>query len=458
MADILKPGEVCSIDQALRLGLYDMEKNTYTSNIDLKIDLSDTRTFNPSEYMDYSKKKAFCRQYENETVSFPLCPLVGGVPYTQVPGDPSRCMPAKCPPGFVQNPSDITECKKPTDYMYANKSKECGEKQYDWYTIPNYHLGNRYKKLGDACFRPCDGDNVPLVQKDPTDNEEWNIELGDSVLPGQKCTTKSSYMNGKYSSDTNYCPIAVIKRLSTTPSVLQKELQEQINDMALNISNRSSVKQRINTKLGRDASMVATSCHLRLDNVKSGTKQFQIACEKMATADEIQQTYEICKNLKYHPNKITSAWRTELQNDDEDIRVKRAVLEQACHEVFCKKPENAMEIGEQALCFKPPGFVDTNAYNMKHSADAVQTPGTTAVQECQRDPITNLCITRSASTANVSTIRAPGTKFASDFLKNSESIFVAVTTAIVGFLVFYFLVWRKGMHVVNAILGKCSSA
>ena len=78
MADILKPGEICSIDQALRLGLYDINTDAYSSSNG--VDLSDTRTYNKDDPNDYLKKKVFCRQYQNESVSYPLCPLVGGDP------------------------------------------------------------------------------------------------------------------------------------------------------------------------------------------------------------------------------------------------------------------------------------------------------------------------------------------------------------------------------------------
>jgi hypothetical protein len=454
MADILKPGEICSIDQALRLGLYDINTDAYSSSNG--VDLSDTRTYNKDDPNDYLKKKVFCRQYQNESVSYPLCPLVGGVPYTQVIGDPSRCIPARCPPGFTQNPNDITECIKPTDYMFATRSQECSEKAYDWYTIPNYHLGNRYNKVSGTCYRPCTGDTVPFVRTDPVDNTDWNLSSMNSNELNKKCVPKANYMNGKYSSDNNYCPIATIKRLSTIPSSLQAELQQKTNEMVLNIPNRSAVKQQINSKLAQDAATVATSCHLTLENVKSGTKQFQIACEKMVTSDEIKETYNVCKNLKYHPNKIISGWRTELNNDDEDIRIKKAVLEKACHEVFCNKPENAMEAGEQPLCFKPQ-TVDVSVYNKKWSGESVQGPDTTKPPECEKDPITGGCIVRSTSKANPSTVQAPGTQFATDFIKRSEKIFTTSVMVFASVLLLYFLVIRKGSHVANAFLGKCSS-
>jgi hypothetical protein len=457
MADLLKPGEICSIDQALKLGLYDIETEAYLSTS--TVDLSDTRTYRTDEATDYQKKKAFCRQYKNESISYPLCPLVGGIPYTQAPGDPSRCIPAKCPPGFKQNPNDITECIKPTDYMYANRSQECGEKPYDWYSIPNYHLGNRYSKIGNACYRPCEIGTVPLVRTDPVDGTEWNIASSDSNIYGHKCTPKTNYMNAKYSNDNEFCPIAVIKRLSTLPSTLQSELQQKTNEMVANIPNRSSVRQQINSKFARDATNIATSCHLALDNVKSGSKQFQVACEKMVTSDEIVDTYSICKNLKYHPNKIIGGWRTEMGNDDEDINIKRAVMEQACHEVFCNKPENAMEAGEQPLCFKIKK-VDTTAYNNKWSGSSIPSPSSTSTPsapECEKDPSTGLCINRAVGKVTNSTVQAPGTQFATDFVNRSEKIFIISVMTLASLLLFYFLVIRKGAHVANAFLGRCSS-
>lgn len=448
MADILKPGEICSIDQALKLGLYDIDSDSYISNS--TVDLTDTRTYNPSEPNDYTKKKAFCRQYQSDKISYPLCPLVGGVPYTQAPGDPSRCLPAKCPPGFTQNPSDITECKKPNDYMFAGRNQECEEKPEDWYTIPNYHLGNRYTRVGDGCYKPCEANMMPVVRTDPVDGEQWNISSGDSNIYGQKCTYKANYMNGKYEKDANYCPIAVIKRLSTIPSLLQEEMQQKIKTLPGGIPNRSDIIRKINTNIATDATRIASECHQSLENIKSGTKPFQIACEKMVSSEEIQEAYDVCKNLKYHPNKLLGKWREELSNDAEDISIKRAVLEQACHEVFCNKPENAMEVGESALCFTPKN-VDVSIYNSKWSGESISAPSRSPETASDSGPV------RTTNKIQPSSVKAPNTQFVTDFLNKGENLFIGGVIFFASIMMLYFLVIRKGSQLVNSIAGRCKA-
>lgn len=352
-----KPGEICSIDQAMRLGLYDYSSKKYVDGME------DTRNYSRDNPEDYKRRKTICKQTTNEDIAYPLCPVEMGLGFTQMKGDPSRCVTYDCPPGFT----DIGEnrCKKPDNPMIIDKTRECGEKMYDWYSIRNYHLGNKYQKLNEKCMRPCPVNSLPLKKTDPVDNTEWDITLTNPE--GTKCVPKANYMNGKYAQDQDFCPIAVVKKLGTTPDILYNEMMENAQEILAKIPNRTKAARDIQRKLAETSVEVAMGNHRELEQVKSGSTQFQIACEKMVTTDELSQAYEICRNIKYTPGKITSAWRSELMNNDADVKVKKNVLENACHEVFCNKKENAMELGEQPLCFVNLKKEDTTAYNQKYA-------------------------------------------------------------------------------------------
>jgi len=435
MANVMKPGEICSIDQAIQLGVFDARKSGYVAG------LEDTRNYSRDNPNDYKKTRALCRQNNDENRAYPLCPLVAGMGFTQVRGDPSKCVTASCPPGFTDIGNN--RCEKPKDAMIVDKASVCDGKDHDWFSVPNYHLGNTYLKKGDKCLKPCPSGNMPLVAKDIVDGEAWDITLTSDE--GMKCTSKEYYMNGKYKSDPDYCPVAMIKRLGSTPEGLYTELFETASEALAKIPQRAQVVRDIQRRLTDESVNVAMDCHQRLANIVPGSKSFQVACEKLVTPKELQEAFAICKNAKYYPEKLSSKWRTELGNDNADIDDKMNVLKQACTQTFCRTPENAMEINESPLCFDNIKSIDVSRYNAKYAGDVADPTLRANTPETPTD--------KPPKSVSAAISAAPSTSFID---KHTKFVTSSVRIALLAIMAFgmFIIIFRKLRTVVRKVEGR----
>ena len=106
------------------------------------------------------------------------------------------------------------------DYKLAKESK-CSERSYDWFTVPNYHIGNKYehveKNANKTCYSPCKDDKfVPSYGIDPVDGTFVSFYNNSDKL--DKCVSIDTYFAGKYSNGFNtgnsaYCPLAMIHQI-----------------------------------------------------------------------------------------------------------------------------------------------------------------------------------------------------------------------------------------------------
>jgi hypothetical protein len=343
---MVSAGEVCTEAKAKELGL---------------LELGAIRTYSETDTSDYTKTEALCRISDNRAKAYPVCALEHGFAFTQVPGDMSRCVTPSCPPGFTSGSNQ--QCYKPSSSILKDKTKICDEKSYDWYTIPYYHLGNGYRKGNDGkCYEPCPKSYVPLVKEDPVDKGKWEVEFSDDTIltDGSRCVSIDDYFNGDYAgkanTDMEHCPIAVVRRLASSTEGLKEELKAnaQENMELLEDQLPSSLRVRVNSKIASEATKVALDTKMNLKNIQAGTTRMKIACGRMVDDGEIGNLHGICKSLKETPSKFFSQWRTDTPNvKDSVLATRRAVMEQACHEVFCNNPENAMIAGGEPICFTP---------------------------------------------------------------------------------------------------------
>ena len=345
-------GEVCTEAKAKELGLYDIPSA-----------MDDVRTYSSTNSADYTKKEAVCRITDDRRAAYPMCAIEHGFAFSQVPGDLSRCMVPECPPGFTVGPNNT--CLKPTSSILKNRTRICDEKLYDWYHIPHYHIGNTYRKSADGkCYRPCENAGyVPLVAEDPVDKAKWAVEFSTPEVvktDGSLCVNVKDYFNGKYASSadagTEYCPIAVVKRLAVHTNGLKEELKEVARESLDVLEDQlpSATKVRINTNIASEASKVAGDTKKNLRNVRAGTPQMGVACSRLVDDEEITKLHGVCKILKETPSAIYNHWRSDNANaTDRILKTRRTVMEQACHEVFCNNPNNVMIAGGNPVCFTP---------------------------------------------------------------------------------------------------------
>lgn len=207
-------GEVCTISVAKKYGLFN-SKTFFNSSIpqnDVKyIDVYSNNVINKE--MKYS----LCSLSLNDNSSIENCILSTNNIWKVLDNTGSKCsLPSNItlPDTLKYNKTNSNLINKPNNiYKYRAKNNYCQEQWYDWFTIPDYHLGNTYKIIESSnsskCYKPCDFGNIPEIEIDKTTNETKNI-----------CILKDDYKYGIYKGTFNYLPVALILLLGSTKETL----------------------------------------------------------------------------------------------------------------------------------------------------------------------------------------------------------------------------------------------
>jgi len=113
---------------------------------------------------------------------------------------------------------NINKLKKPEnhkiiiDLQLSNNSENdihCEERWYDWFTIPDFHNGNKYSAelssltTEKICYKPCNFGSIPIGEKD---NLNYNT----------KCINRDLIDNGKFKNTFPYTPYSMIILLGST--------------------------------------------------------------------------------------------------------------------------------------------------------------------------------------------------------------------------------------------------
>lgn len=207
-------GEVCTISVAKKYGLFN-SKTFFNSSIpqnDVKyIDVYSNNVINKE--MKYS----LCSLSLNDNNSIENCILSTNNIWKVLDNTGTKCsLPSNItlPDTLKYNKTNSNLINKPDNiYKYRAKNNYCQEQWYDWFTIPDYHLGNTYKIIESSnsskCYKPCDFGNIPEIEIDKTTNETKNI-----------CILKDDYKYGIYKGTFNYLPVALIILLGSTKETL----------------------------------------------------------------------------------------------------------------------------------------------------------------------------------------------------------------------------------------------
>lgn len=233
---VFKSGEYCTIDTAIKYGLNDLKKpqNIFDKNI-----------VNDESYIDkyvnniIDNKKPYSVCNLKNGIAYTNCALITNSPWFTLNENNTGCrIPSdlKLDGGFILNNKDNTITKpEETDIRkYANIKGYCQEKWFDWFTIPDYHIGNIYiaKKLKDPndnakyilhdidkCYKPCDIGTVPY------NNSDYE-NIG-------KCIDRDKFANGMFKGTSYYTPLAFINLIGNT----NDDLKEYYKSLLLNTSN-----------------------------------------------------------------------------------------------------------------------------------------------------------------------------------------------------------------------------
>lgn len=348
-------GEVCSIDTAKKYGKYSKygETSFFNSNTYYTEDYSDVRTFTAIDKQEDRDSNAVCVESSDKKKAYPMCTIVHGIPYTQDPKDPGKC---------VINMNDFCKSslrnrKNPNICMRSNimpslpisQQARCDERITDWYTIPNYHLGNKYNFVKEGktnrCMKPCAYDKMPGYIEDPVDESSAGFMANTEV---NKCYNKYEYMNGKYGGTGNFCPISWVYRLGQTR-------EDIVDDLLKNIRATSSSNIYKDISMGtanQDADEIYRDTKKMLENVEYPSMPMMAACSQLHTPERVQKAYEICQNIHKNPASISTRLTSVPQ---------QKVLKKACHVLFCNTADDlAVSISSttKPLCFE--GIDDIN--------------------------------------------------------------------------------------------------
>lgn len=341
-------GEVCSLAVAKTLGIRDTSKNnTYYLN-----EYSDVKTYNvEKDSLDDLDVYKLCEPTtKNQSKAAPLCVLQSnaGFGFTKQKGAGSsvydRCVTAECPDGFKRDPKNPLICKKPKKTKTTVMSKVVQERWYDWFMVPDYHLGNKYVRTGEINYGPCPKGSIPSYEKDPVDGSGKRFNFSNKPDEVDKCVIKPQYFGGKYAKSDTHCPLAWVYRAGAT----NKDLRNIYNDLLKDLEQKGtkdldSLKKNIDSIVLQEIYKPVIKYGFGDYVGEAQTEEAKEACSMLDNAHpwRKKKAFEICKTIKQVGKE---KYIQRLMNDNKESenvakdKYKRAI--QACHTLFCKEEDS----------------------------------------------------------------------------------------------------------------------
>lgn len=327
-------GNVCTIKTAQKLDILDDTKTKFKPGYE-GINLFNVDKANNDKY-------SLCQQNKDGSLAYSHCALSAGIGFAPIS---NGCMPYGCPPGFAADEKQFGKCKKPIYEAVTDGKTRCDERWNDWFSIRNYHLGNRYQMVNSNCLAPCDPYLVPNYATDPVEAMRLDFTSTDNLTT---CINKADYFGGKYDNTSDYCPIAWVKRVGSTKESLKRDMTEAA---AAKCGDQSPAYADLVKTFDEKSATLAKEMHRSLENVAAGSWTMQTACSKLATTERLADAYKTCNRLKNDNELFMEEWAATLTPEE---RVKNTtVLEQACDALFCKESDAMRNTaGKPLLCFQ----------------------------------------------------------------------------------------------------------
>ncbi len=224
---IIATGEICTIDAAKTYGFFG-ENSYFDDQIISKEDIDKTNVYDygnkavdaTSRYKEF-KRYALCSiSKSNSNIAYQNCALSTGNPWKSLDSTKQYCMmpmTVELPTGLLYDENKAIKKPEPIP-AYAAIKTSCYQRWYDWFTIPDYHLGNGYISYTNSsnitkCFKPCQIGLVP-----------------DPDAP-DRCITKHD--NDAYTATTfHYLPVALILLLGSTKEMLLRNTSNIMSKIA----------------------------------------------------------------------------------------------------------------------------------------------------------------------------------------------------------------------------------
>jgi hypothetical protein len=235
--------EICTNDIADNLGLSNysdsyIDDNKYHVDITVrgtKKTYTDLKTYDDIYDQINNRTRQLCIETKDtdlkKTVAYPMCSSSFNEPgYIKLPSNLSKCIAYDCPPNWERS---TIYCKKPLIDAIIDKRSKCSERWYDWFVIPNYHLGNNFIQGSNVgtCYAPCKPDYVPNYTNDPVNGYSQFTSGFSNNENIDKCISKTDYLMGKYANTPEFCPLAWVHRMGYTTNHGNDHLKEKLTKL-----------------------------------------------------------------------------------------------------------------------------------------------------------------------------------------------------------------------------------
>jgi len=283
----------------------------------------------------------------------------------------------------------------------VDKRNFCEENWYDWFTVPNYHLGNNFaaKKEDNSttCYAQCPTYSVPAFGTDPNDGESQSLlDRSDKI---DKCVTRDTYFSGKYATGSDFCPLTKIHQIHnsvrndlkdyvekkypqeniafiTTPESKDtvdqasrlKTLETSIQNNEINptfeelneVHNSKEYQGALTAQIGSVVSKLQQPIDVA-EVRPPGYAEMVNACNSLNTRERATEAYAICHKLHEMESIENETERASVQSSLFNNDTNRMnMMKQACHAVFCNDKSTASTYVEgetvEPTCFPNVGL------------------------------------------------------------------------------------------------------
>lgn len=319
-------GEVCTIQSAIQYGIFHTRDFFNNKIPQAEIEKIDKKAENKSEY-EYS----LCSTKDDK--AYKNCVLSTNNPWKTL--REGVCIPPLLNESLMTKLSHNNELvnigltynkdskvfDKPAK-IPANLpiNKYCQDKWYDWFSIPDYHHGNRYSSVfinpeKTQCYAPCQIGYLPYTEN--------GIE--------NKCISKLEFDNGKYEKSFSYLPISLILLLGSTKDTLLTKHTELMTStytsmqanythdnlvytkILTDINTSNNIYEHIKVQLRSSITELFSKADFDITNITPDMQPSEDMSLPIMTGDKILDAYNIAKYFfdLVNNSKEKKVWKVE---------------------------------------------------------------------------------------------------------------------------------------------------
>jgi hypothetical protein len=244
----METGEQCTY-QAAQNYYKIAENNIFDINIIPKSDQDKINKWRPGDEEDSSKEYSLCNK-DSDTFYY-NCALDEKNIWLTKDTDNNCKINEKIalPPNKLEKNENILSIKKPDPFVavknLSNSSSDinilCNERWYDWFTIPDYHNGNKYSKELDGdtyrCYKPC---RFGSIITSNTANESAFLQENKN-----QCINRDLVDNGRLKNTMLFTPYAIIFLFGLTKNDLIDLYKYELDNIQLIIDENNKKSDKL---------------------------------------------------------------------------------------------------------------------------------------------------------------------------------------------------------------------